>query len=64
VTCEAPDSQLESRQPEEKATFWCNGKQAWEATGLKPTKGNTGLQAKGAALGFRNFRLHEFARLG
>lgn len=43
----------------EKAVFWCNGKQAWEATGLKPAKGYIGLQAEGAALEFRNLRLRE-----
>lgn len=43
----------------EKATFWCNGKQAWEATSLKPAKGYIGLQAEGAALEFRNLRLRE-----
>jgi len=46
----------------EKATFWCNGKQAWEATGLKPAKGYIGLQAEGAALEFRNLRLREIKK--
>ena len=32
----------------DKVTFWCNGKMAWEATGLKPAKGYIGLQAEGA----------------
>lgn len=43
----------------ETATFWCNGKQAWVATGLKPAKGYVGLQAEGAPLEFRNLRLRE-----
>ena len=43
----------------EKATFWCNGEQAWEATGLTPEKGYVGLQAEGAALDFRNLRIRE-----
>lgn len=46
----------------EKAVFWCNGKQAWEATGLKPAKGYIGLQAEGAALEFRNLRLREIKK--
>jgi sugar lactone lactonase YvrE len=41
----------------DKVTFWCNGKLAWEATGLKPTKGYLGLQAEGAPLEFRNVRI-------
>jgi hypothetical protein len=43
----------------DKATFWCNGKLAWEGTGLKPAKGNIGLQAEGAPLEFRNLRIRE-----
>jgi hypothetical protein len=46
----------------EKAVFHCNGKQAWEATGLKPAKGYIGLQAEGAALEFRNLRLREIKK--
>jgi len=43
----------------DKVTFWCNGKLAWEATGLKTTKGYIGLQAEGAPLEFRNLRIRE-----
>jgi len=43
----------------DKATFWCNGQQAWEATGLVPERGHIGLQAEGAALEFRNLRIRE-----
>lgn len=43
----------------EQATFWCNGEQAWVATGLVPEKGYVGLQAEGAALEFRNLRIRE-----
>lgn len=43
----------------DKATFWCNGKLAWEGTGLKPAKGHIGLQAEGAPLEFRNLRIRE-----
>lgn len=43
----------------DKVTFWCNGKLAWEGTGLKPEKGYIGLQAEGAAIEFRNFRIRE-----
>lgn len=46
----------------EKAVFWCNGKQAWEATGLKPAKGYIGLQAEGAPMEFRNLRLREIKK--
>lgn len=46
----------------DRATFWCNGKQAWEATGLKPAQGYIGLQAEGAALEFRNLRLREIKK--
>jgi hypothetical protein len=45
----------------DKVTFWCNGKKAWEATGLKPSKGYIGLQAEGAPIEFRNLRLREIA---
>lgn len=41
----------------DKVAFECNGKPAWEATGLKPDKGQIGLQAEGAALEFRNLRI-------
>jgi hypothetical protein len=40
-------------------TFWCNGKLAWEATGLKPEKGYIGLQAEGAPMEFRHLRIRE-----
>jgi hypothetical protein len=43
----------------DKVTFWCNGKLAWEATGLKPARGYIGLQAEGAPIEFRNLRLRE-----
>jgi len=43
----------------DKVTFWCNGKQAWEATGLRPDKGYIGLQAEGAAIEFRNVLIRE-----
>ena len=39
--------------------FECNGKPAWEATGLKPAKGYIGMQAEGAAMEFRNIRIRE-----
>jgi hypothetical protein len=38
-------------------TFFCNGKMAWDATGLRPEKGYIGLQAEGAGLEFRNLRI-------
>jgi hypothetical protein len=43
----------------DKISFWCNGKLAWEATGLKPDKGHIGLQAEGAAMEFRKLELRE-----
>ena len=43
----------------DKVTFWCNGKLAWEATGLKPDKGYIGLQAEGAPIEFRKLRIRE-----
>jgi sugar lactone lactonase YvrE len=43
----------------DRVTFWCNGKRAWEATGLKPARGYIGLQAEGAPLEFRNLRIRE-----
>jgi hypothetical protein len=43
----------------DKVSFWCNGKLAWEATGLKPARGYIGLQAEGAPMEFRNLRLRE-----
>lgn len=43
----------------DKATFWCNGQKAWEATGVTPEKGYVGLQAEGAALEFRDLRIRE-----
>ena len=43
----------------DKVTFWCNGEQAWEATGLQTREGYIGLQAEGAAMEFRNLRIRE-----
>ena len=40
-------------------TLWCNGKLAWEATGLAPERGHIGLQAEGAPLEFRNLQVRE-----
>ncbi|MFM8471871.1 MAG: DUF1080 domain-containing protein [Limisphaerales bacterium] len=40
-------------------TLWCNGKLAWEATGLAPERGHIGLQAEGAALEFRKLQIKE-----
>ena len=40
-------------------TLICNGRQAWQATGLKPAKGYIGMQAEGAAMEFKNIRLRE-----
>ena len=42
-----------------KVTLWCNGKQAWEATGLTPERGHVGLQAEGSPLEFRNLQVRE-----
>ena len=46
----------------DRVVFFCNGKQAWEATGLKPAQGYIGLQAEGAALEFRNLRVREIKK--
>ena len=43
----------------DKVKFWCNGKLAWEGTGLKTEEGHIGLQAEGAALEFRKLRIRE-----
>ncbi|MFM8471870.1 MAG: DUF1080 domain-containing protein [Limisphaerales bacterium] len=43
----------------DRVSYWCNGKLAWEATGLKPEKGHIGLQAEGAPIEFRNLQLRE-----
>lgn len=43
----------------DKVTFWCNGQLAWEGTGLQPPEGHVGLQAEGAAMEFRKFRIRE-----
>jgi hypothetical protein len=43
----------------DRVTFWCNGKLAWEATGVKPAKGYIGLQAEGAPMEFRHLRIRE-----
>jgi hypothetical protein len=40
-------------------TFWCNGKLAWEGSGLKPPRGYIGLQAEGAAMEYRKLRILE-----
>lgn len=40
-------------------TLWCNGKLAWEATGLTPARGHIGLQAEGTAMEFRNLQVRE-----
>lgn len=40
-------------------TLWCNGKLAWEATGLSPTRGCIGLQAEGSPMEFRNLQVRE-----
>jgi len=42
-----------------KVRPWCNGKQVWEATRLKPAKGHSGPQAGGAPLEFRDPRIRE-----
>lgn len=42
-----------------KVSFFCNGKPAWEATGIKPAEGHVGLQAEGARMEFRNLRIRE-----
>ena len=42
-----------------KVTLWCNGKLAWEATGLTPERGHIGLQAEGWPLEFRNLQVRE-----
>jgi hypothetical protein len=39
--------------------LWCNGKLAWEATGLAPTTGYIGLQAEGTPMEFRNLQIRE-----
>ena len=46
----------------DKATFWCNGEKAWEATGLTPAQGYVGFQAEGAAMEFRNIGIREIAK--
>lgn len=40
-------------------TLWCNGKLAWEATGLAPARGHIGLQAEGSPMEFRNLQIRE-----
>lgn len=39
--------------------FWCNGQLAWEGTDFESTRGHIGLQAEGAPLEFRRFRIQE-----
>jgi hypothetical protein len=46
----------------DKATFWCNGEKAWEATNLKPERGYVGFQAEGAPIEFRNIVIREIAK--
>ncbi len=41
------------------ASLHCNGKLAWEATGLVPASGYIGLQAEGTPMEFRNLQLRE-----
>ncbi len=43
----------------EKVSFWCNGKLAWMGTEFQSKRGHIGLQAEGAPLEFRNFRIQE-----
>ena len=43
----------------DKVSLWCNGKLAWEGTGLTPERGHIGLQAEGAPLEFRNLQVRE-----
>lgn len=43
----------------DRATFYCNGQEAWKATGLVPERGFIGLQAEGAPMEFRNLRIRE-----
>jgi 3-keto-disaccharide hydrolase len=45
----------------EKVKFWCNGKLAWEGSGISPKEGHIGLQAEGAPLEFRHLRIREIA---
>ncbi|MFT7642496.1 MAG: hypothetical protein ACI9G1_004254 [Pirellulaceae bacterium] len=46
----------------DKVIFHCNGKLAWEATGLTPAAGHIGFQAEGAPLEFRNLRIREITQ--
>lgn len=43
----------------DKVTFWCNGELAWEGTEFASKRGHIGLQAEGAPLEFRRFRIRE-----
>lgn len=40
-------------------TFWCNDKLAWKGTEFQSKQGHIGLQAEGAPLEFRRFRIKE-----
>ena len=40
-------------------SLWCNGKPAWEATGMVPDRGHIGLQAEGVPMEFRNLQVRE-----
>jgi hypothetical protein len=46
----------------DKATLWCNGEKAWEATGLTPERGYVGFQAEGAPMEFRNIGIREITK--
>lgn len=43
----------------DQVSFWCNGKLAWEGTEFASKTGHIGLQAEGAPLEFRRFRIQE-----
>jgi hypothetical protein len=43
----------------DRVTLWCNGKKAWDATGVMPAKGLIGLRAEDAAMEFRRIRIRE-----
>ena len=43
----------------DKVKFWCNGKLAWEGAKFQSKRGHIGLQAEGAPLEFRRFRIKE-----
>ncbi len=43
----------------DRVKFWCNGELAWEGTEFASKSGHIGLQAEGAPLDFRRFRIQE-----